>query len=53
MNKQNQVKKVKGKEDKKQHTEKRMFSSKEEQIDYMYGEDPIMCQALKNCIEDE
>ncbi len=32
---------------------KHLFASKEEQIDYMYGDDPILCQALKNCIEDE
>jgi hypothetical protein len=29
-----------------------MFSSSHEYIDYAFGEDPILCQALKNCIEE-
>lgn len=31
---------------------KHMFSSPEEYIDYAFGSDPILCQALKNCIEE-
>ena len=30
-----------------------LFSSRDEQIDYMFGDDPILCQALKNCYEEE
>lgn len=31
---------------------KHIFSSKEEYIDYAFGSDPVLCQALKNCLEE-
>lgn len=37
---------------KKKETKNHMFASKEEYIDYAFGSDLILCQALKNCIED-
>lgn len=38
--------------DKKKEPIKHMFSSQAEYIDYAYGSDPILCQALKNCCEE-